>query len=170
MGIEGQDVRAEVASEAENGVTTAARGEWAFEGVASSTTLDRERETVTREALEGVAREGALDLVVAHQRRPEVVGRIEQCEVDGEVLRVRGTLRPDEPAAAELRERLAAGERLGLSLGGKVRRSHWGWHRESEGAVKHLDEVAVSHVAVCEPEAAINPDVWVETVEAKDEV
>ncbi len=145
--------------------TTAA--EWQFEGVASSTRLDRQREKISKGALRQVAQRGPVDLVAAHSEREVVVGRIETCEVEGELLRVRGRLRVDAPEARELRQRLARGEKLGLSLGGKVSRAHWGWDENTEGPVRHLDEVAVEHVAVCRAEQAVNPDVRVRLAEGE---
>ncbi len=73
----------------------------------------------------------------------------------------------DAPEARELRQRLARGEKLGLSLGGKVSRAHWGWDENTEGPVRHLDEVAVEHVAVCRAEQAVNPDVRVRLAEGE---
>ena len=134
---------------------------WQFEGVASSTAVDRQREKMSAEALDEVARRGGVDLVVAHQGAGDVVGRIEECRVEGGVLRVRGSLRGDKGPAVQLRERLRRGEQLGLSLGGKVTRAHWGWDGQVEGPVRHLDEVWVEHVAVCPAEQAVNPDAWV---------
>jgi HK97 family phage prohead protease len=146
------------------GCGTAAK-QWRFEGVASSSRLDRQREKISDEALRQVAASGPVDLVVAHQEREVVVGRIEQCELQDGLLRVRGRLRAEAPGAEQLRARLERGEKLGLSLGGKVRRAHWGWDRDTEGPVRLLDEVTVEHVAVCRAQEAINPDVRVKLVE-----
>jgi len=141
---------------------------WRFEGVASSTTLDRQREKVTEGALREVARTGPVDLVAAHHQRGQVVGRIEACEVEGGLLRVRGRLDRAAPGAEQLRERLERGEQLGLSLGGKVRQAHWGYDADTEGPVRHLDEVTVEHVAVCRAQEAVNPDVRVRLVEGEE--
>lgn len=133
---------------------------WQFEGVASSTRVDRQGEMLTAEAL-AEAEVAGVALVATHQRRTEVLGLVEECAVDGAVLRVRGQLLADAPGARELRERLATEGRLGLSLGGKVARAHMGWSAEREGPVRHLDEVRVEHVAVCGPGEAVNPDAWI---------
>lgn len=154
MGTEGEGLAGEL------------RGKrWRFEGVASSTRLDRQREKITEGALRAVARTGHVDLVVAHQERDVVVGQIEACELEGGVLRVRGRLQAESPGAEEVRQRLQRGEKLGLSLGGKVNRAHWGWDENTEGPVRHLDEVSVEHVAVCRAQEAVNPDVRVRLVE-----
>jgi len=48
-----------------------------------------------------------------------------------------------------------------------VTRAHWGWDENTEGPVRHLDDVAVEHVAVCRAEHAVNPDVRVRLVEGE---
>lgn len=138
-----------------------ATGEWEFEGVASSGRLDRQREKMTAAALEAAAGESEIELVLAHHGTGDVVGVVRKRWVEQGKLRVRGALRGDDPAAQELRRRMERGERFGLSLGGKVTKAHWGYDRETEGPVRHLDEVKVEHVAVCRPEAAVNSEAWV---------
>ena len=135
--------------------------EWEFEGVASSSRLDRQREKMTAAALETAAGAGEVELVLAHRGSDNVVGVVRERWIEDGKLRVRGTLREGDAAAEELQQRMARGEKLGLSLGGKVTGAHWGYDRETEGPVRHLDGVKVEHVAVCRAETAVNPDAWV---------
>jgi len=145
----------------EDGVTATDEGDWEFEGVASSTRLDRQREKMTAQALEAAVGEGEVELVLAHRGCDSVVGVVRERWIEDDTLRVRGTLRGDDAAARELQRRMEGGERFGLSLGGKVTKAHWGYDADTEGPVRHLDEVCVEHVAVCRPETAVNPDAWV---------
>jgi len=130
-----------------------------FEGVASSTGVDRHGDKLSEEALRHVAQSGPCKLVWTHRKKAEEVGRIEQWQLQGNKLYVQGTLQPQNPQAQALVRRLRNGERLGLSLGGRIKRWRWGWDAHREGPVRYLEEIVVEHVAVCRAAEAVNPDV-----------
>jgi hypothetical protein len=123
-----------------------------FEGIASSTAVDREGEQMSPAALEDMAKAGRVELRAGH-RGGERVGAVEECWRDGERLRVSGRLDETSPRARALWDRLRQGVRMALSVGGRkrvVRRYSpvaGRWVRMIEGA--HLE-----HVAVCRPEEA----------------
>lgn len=130
--------------------------EMRFCGVASSTALDRQREQMTEGALEGMGRLEGLELRAGH-RGEKRVGMVEEGWVEEGVLRVRGVIE-DEGLA----ERVRRGERLALSVGGKVRAASWGWRGDAEGPVRMIEGVELEHVAVCRREEAVNPDAVLE--------
>ncbi len=140
-----------------------------FEGVASSTCVDRQGDKLSEEALRRVAQSGPVKLVLAHQGQAEVVGRIEQWQLKGNKLYVQGTLQPQNAQAQALVHRLRNGERLGLSLGGRIKRWRWGWDAHREGPVRYLEEIVVEHVAVCRAAEAVNPDVRLRLLSPKAE-
>lgn len=144
---------------------------WRFEGVASTGAVDRQREKMTVRALEGMGEAGEVELRVGHRpvgHRAARVGMVEEWRVEGEVVRVRGRL--EEGAEAErIVERLRRGGRLGLSVGGKVTAAQWGWSAECEGPVRLIEEVELTHVAVCERDEAVNPEAWFEVREMEAE-
>ena len=123
-----------------------------FEGIASSTGVDREGERMSPRALEAMARSGGVELRDGH--RGETIGVVEECRREGERLTVRGSLE-DTPRARALWEKLRAGVRLALSVGGRKRVVR----RYSVVAGRHvrmIEEARLEHVAVCRPDEARN--------------
>ncbi|MEN6545174.1 MAG: hypothetical protein ABFE07_03955 [Armatimonadia bacterium] len=139
---------------------------WVFEGVASTGAVDRQREKMTAGALGRMGEAGEVELRVGH--RAAKVGVVEEWRVEGEVVRVRGRLDGGDEAA-RIVERARRGERLGLSVGGKVTAARWGWTAECEGPVRLIEDVELTHVAVCERDEAVNPEAWIEVRETEAE-
>lgn len=136
-------------------------GELWFEGVASSTGVDRQQERMSCEAIRHMGLHRGLPLLSSHRsgRRREL-GVIDECWADNEQFRVRGRLYSQVPDAWWLYERARSGHRYGLSVGGRVRKAHW---EDGEGTgerVRVIDEVALDHIAVCQPGQAVNPDTY----------
>lgn len=128
-------------------------GECCFEGVASSEALDRQQERMTARALEKMARHRGLELRDGH-RGGKKLGGVEAAWVEDGRLRVRGKL------AEPVNEETACG----LSVGGKVNEAFWGWDTHSGELIRYVDDVELDHVAVCAPEAAVNPETWLRVV------
>lgn len=136
-------------------------GELWFEGVASSTRLDRQQERMTPEAIRKMSEQSGIDLLPSHAAGPlEELGVVEQTWVDNDQFRVAGRLDKSNPLAVRLFERIAAGRRYGLSVGGRVKRAHWEYEEQTGRRVRHIDDVELDHVAVCRPEQAANPDTY----------
>lgn len=152
-------------------------GELWFEGIASSTGLDRQRERMSGRALGLVASrlgrgDGQVKLLSCHpgrgdRRGAEELGQIEECEAGPDELRVRGRLKRGSAAAWRLYEDLRAGRAFGLSLGGRVKRAHWELDNGARDVVRVIDEVEVDHIAVCSPQQAVNPATCLWAVESE---
>ncbi len=140
-------------------------GELCFEGVASSTSLDRQQERMTPRAIEKMASQTNLDLLPSHKAGPlEELGRVEEAWVDNESFRVAGRLDRANPQSQRLFDRVRSGRRYGLSVGGRVTKAFWQYDDEAGQQVRYIDDVELDHVAVCRPEAAANPDTYLEAL------
>jgi len=132
-----------------------------FEGVAASTSLDRQAERLTPAAVEKMQQYSGIDLLPSHNAGVlQELGIVEKCWVDNNQFRVAGYLEPGNPEAARLYERLKAGKQYGLSIGGRVLKAHWDFDTEAGRQVKHIDDVVLDHIAVCRPTQAANPDTY----------
>jgi HK97 family phage prohead protease len=142
-----------------------AAGELRFEGVASSTRLDRQQERMTANAIRKMAAQSGLDLLPSHRAGAlEELGVVEEAWVDNESFRVAGRLDRSNPQAQRLFDQVTGGRRYGLSVGGRVTKEFWKWDEEAGRQVRHIDDVELDHVAVCRPEAAANPDTYLRTL------
>ena len=138
-----------------------AQGELWFEGVASSTALDRQRERMSAQAIEQMARSGRMALLPAHSAGPlDDLGTVEECWADDSQLIVRGRLDNKDARARRLYDRCAAGDEYGLSVGGKVLAAHWEPGGAVGKSVRVLDAVKLDHIALCRPSEAVNPDTY----------
>lgn len=137
------------------------QGRMWFEGVASSTRLDRQRERMTAQALEKMAQFRGLELLPSHKAGPlEMLGTVQECWADDSSFRVAGILEEENPQARILFKRVQAGRGYGLSVGGRVTRAHWGFDERAGGQVRLIDDVELDHIALCRPEQAANPDTY----------
>ncbi len=142
-------------------------GQMCFEGVAASTTLDRQNERMTPEAIEKMQSYGDIDLLPSHKAGAlDELGTVEKCRVDNDQFRVSGVLDADNAEAQRLFQKVQSGRRYGLSVGGRVLKAHWEYDPEAKKQVKYIDDVALDHIALCRPEQAANPDTYL-TVLAK---
>ena len=139
-------------------------GLW-FEGIASSTRLDRQHERMTPKAIQKMAGQVGLDLLPSHKAGPlEELGTVEEAWVDNDQFRIAGRLDGGNPRARQLFEKAASGRRYGLSVGGRVTKAFWRYDAEAGRQVRHIDDVELDHVAVCRPEQAANPDTYLATL------
>ena len=103
-----------------------ADGELWFEGVASSTALDRQHERMSRAAISKMARAGRIGLVSGHENGPRSeLGVVEECWADNGRFLVRGRFDAGKREARELYDECTAGRRYGLSVGGRVLSARW---------------------------------------------
>jgi len=142
-------------------------GELRFEGVAASTSLDRQDERLTLAAIEKMKQYSGIELLPSHGSGVlEELGVVEKCWLDNEQFRIAGSLDASNPEAVRLYEKLKAGKQYGLSVGGRVLSAHREFDLEAGKQVKYIDDVELDHVAVCRPGSAANPDTYL-TVLAK---
>lgn len=140
-------------------------GEMWFEGIASSTSLDRQHERMTPNAINKMAGQVGLDLLPSHKSGPlEELGSVEQAWVDNDQFRVAGRLDATNPRSRRLFEKVASGRRYGLSVGGRVTKAFWQHDPEVGRQVRHIDDVELDHVAVCRADQAANPDTYLATL------
>ncbi len=140
-------------------------GEMRFEGVASSTSLDRQQERMTPRAIRKMAQYVGLDLLPSHSAGPlEELGVIDEAWADNDRFRVAGRLDKSSPEARRLFDRVMSGRSYGLSVGGRVTKAFWRYDDEARRQVRHIDDVELDHVAVCRPTAAANPDTYLATL------
>ncbi|MGC9319026.1 MAG: HK97 family phage prohead protease [Armatimonadota bacterium] len=136
-------------------------GEMRFEGVASSTSLDRQQERMTRNAIKKMTEQTGLDVLPSHTAGPlEELGSVEEAWADNDQFRVAGRLDKSNPRARRLFEKVLGGRRYGLSVGGRVTKAFWRYDDEVGKQIRFIDDVKLDHVAVCRPEAAANPDTY----------
>ena len=136
-------------------------GEMRFEGVASSTSLDRQRERMTANAIEKMGKQQGIDLLPSHSAGPlDELGVVEDTWVDNDQFRVAGRLDATSEKARRLFGRISAGRSYGLSVGGRVTKAYWEYDETAGRKVRHIDDVELDHVAVCRPEASANPDTY----------
>ena len=141
-----------------------------FEGVASSTRLDKQHERMTPRAIQGMSEQGGIPLASSHGVEPlDELGMVEECWVDDNRLRIRGRLDNEQPKAQRLLGEAMGGQRYSLSVGGRVKRAFWQHDEEAGRPIRHIDEVELRQVVVCRPEAAANPDTYLTVlIEAND--
>lgn len=135
-----------------------------FEGVASSTALDRQKERMSKAALESMCAFRGIDLLPSHKAGPlDELGTVEEGRIEGEQFIVTGQLDPTNPDAMRLFERLNAGKRYGLSVGGSVTAAHYDLEKGGR-RVRVIDGVVLDHIAVTRPGHAANPDTWLQVI------
>lgn len=140
-------------------------GELWFEGVASSTSLDRQQERMTANAIKKMGEQRGMGLLPSHSAGPlEELGVVDETWVDNDQFRVAGRLDKANPTALRLFDHISSGRTYGLSVGGRVRKAYWDYDEEAGRKVRHIDDVELDHVAVCRPEAAANPDTYLATI------
>lgn len=137
-----------------------ASGAMWLEGVASSTALDRQKERLTLAGLQSIA-QGEVALLGDHSMGySSELGVVKRLNVKGDKLHIEALLDADNPMAARLYRRVNDGHPYELSIGGKTISAHTAWDQEAGRQTKYIDEATLTHVAVCLPGSAANPDTW----------
>ena len=140
-------------------------GQMWVEGVASSTSLDRQRERMTRNAIAKMQQYQGIDLLPSHSAGPlEELGTVEECWADNDSFRLKARLDESSPQAMRLFKRLAEGRQYSLSVGGRVTKAYWDFDPEARARIRHIDDVVLDHVAVCRPQQAANLDTYLATL------
>jgi len=135
-----------------------------FEGTASSTSRDKQRERMTPRAIQKMAQYRGIDLLPAHDAGPlEELGTIEETSADNQYLRVAGRLDETSAEARRLFEKVLRGKQYQLSVGGRVTSAYWGTDEDGE-RVRFIDDVELDHVALCRPGRAANPDTYLRAI------
>jgi len=136
-------------------------GQMWFEGVASSTSLDKQHERMTTNAIQKMQQFAGIDLLPTHNAGPlEELGTVEECGADNDAFRVKGRLDETSAQAQRLFKHLVEGRQYGLSVGGRVTGAYWSFDQEAGARIKHIDDVVLDHVALCRPQQAANPDTY----------
>lgn len=136
-----------------------------FEGVASSTSLDKQQERMTENAIRKMATFSGIDLLPDHRAGPlEELGTVTETFADNRTFRVAGTLDADSPEARRLFEKAMQGKPYQLSVGGRVTRAFWAHDDELGKRIRHIDDVVLDHVALCRPGQAANSDTYLQVM------
>jgi len=136
-------------------------GDLLFEGVASSTALDRQKERMSKQAIEAMSQYRGIDLLPSHDAGAlRELGTVDQCWADNDRFEVRGRLDKSVPEAWRLYERAKSGRQYGLSVGGRVLKAHWEFDDEAADRIRVLDDVVLDHIALCRPGQAANPETY----------
>ncbi len=149
-----------------------------IEGIASTTNVDHDKERMSKEALyamESVINKEGVPLRVEHQKEGSaVIGRVFKAWVDDRnQLHVRARLDKSHPVSPILHSSMKQGLKMGLSVGGIVKRAIREFSESVGGMVKTFYDVALQEVSVT-PRPA-NYDSWLvaksiakDTKEAED--
>ena len=134
-----------------------------IEGVASTVNIDHDNERMSASALVNMAdsiNESAVPLRIEHQKEDgAIVGSVFDAHVDErDQLWVKARLDKNHPASSILYKRLKDGLKLGLSVGGRVKRAVKEFSEASGRAVKTFYDVALDEVSVTQRPA--NYDAW----------
>jgi len=106
-----------------------------------------------------------IPLLPHHQASPDqALGTVETGWTDGQSFRVAGTLKLGSPDAWALMKSIQAGKSYALSVGGRVLQAFWGYDDAVAGPVRFIEEVELDHLALCQPEEAVNPETGVTPV------
>jgi HK97 family phage prohead protease len=123
-------------------------------GIASTTSVDRDEERMSDEALRMMVsdiRRVGVNLFGNHEHNWEnTLGVIKQAELEGKAVRVGITLDDPQtnPKVPMLLNKLKRGIQLGLSVGGNVESYKWEFDRELQKKIKVLDKVKIYEVSV----------------------
>lgn len=145
-----------------------------IEGIASTTNIDHDNERMSSDALremESMINEKSVPLRVEHSKQDSaVIGKVFKAWVDERnQLHIRASLDKSHPVSPILHHSMKSGVKMGLSVGGIVKRAVKEYADSVGKMVKTFYNVALSEVSVT-PRPA-NYDSWVVAKSiAKDEV
>lgn len=129
-----------------------------FEGVASTTSVDTQKERTSDQCIKSMAGQVGLDLFNIHTRiaGQELGATISHKVADG-ALFVEAELFADNPEAVRIYNRMVSGKSYGLSIGGKVTAAHFETAKSGE-RIRVLDDIALHHMVIT-PNPS-NKDTW----------
>ncbi len=132
-------------------------------GVASTPNIDHDKERMAEPALKRMARiinEKSVPLRVEHQKgNGAIVGDVDKAWIDDRnKLWVQATLDKNNPAAMMLHSALKAGAKLGLSVGGRVKRAVQELNEGQGQFIRAFHDVTLEEVSVT-PRPS-NYDAW----------
>ena len=148
----------------------AADGEgWRFEGIASTSSVDREGERITEKAINGFKQQFAnVPVCLAGSHGEAVinvlseVGRIDKTFGDGGTFGIGGEWDKDHPHASWVAKKLGNAEqppRWKLSVGGSIpQNGRKSGFVPGAGRVAEIDEMQLNHVLLCRGDAAVNQE------------
>lgn len=159
----------------EKAVATEEADEFILEGIASTTNLDHDSERMSKSALrsmEAVINEEGVPLRVEHQKEDDaIIGKVFEARVDDRnQLHVKCRLDKSHPASLILYNSMKSGAKMGLSVGGLVKRAVRELSEKTGKMVKTFYDVALKEVSVT-PRPA-NYDSWLvakSIVDSEDE-
>jgi HK97 family phage prohead protease len=134
-----------------------------LEGIASTTNIDHDKERMSKDALrnmESAINKDGVPLRVEHQKEGSaVIGRVYKAWVDDRnQLHVRAKLDKSHPVSSILHSSMKQGVKMGLSVGGLVKRATKEFSEALGGVVKTFYDVILQEVSVT-PRPA-NYDAW----------
>ena len=138
-------------------------GEFILEGIASTTNVDHDNERMSESALRSMAaaiNEGGVPLRVEHSKEASaIIGEVYEAKVDDRnQLHVKARLNKDHAVSPILYASMKQGTKMGLSVGGVVRRAMKEFVESTGKMVKTFYDVALQEVSVT-PRPA-NYDSW----------
>jgi phage head maturation protease len=137
--------------------------EMILEGVASTTNVDHDHERMSKEALasmEAAINNGGVPLRVEHSKEPEaIIGRVFKGWVDDRnQLHIQAKLDPGHAVSSILYNAMKTGSKMGLSVGGLVKRAVREFVESKGETIKTFYDVDLKEVSVT-PRPA-NYDSW----------
>jgi len=148
----------------EKAIATNDVNEMILEGIASTTNLDHDSERMSESALramEAAINETGVPLRVEHAKEDEaIIGKVYEARVDERnQLHVKARLDPKHIVSKVLYDSMKQGSKMGLSVGGFVRRAIRELNEKTGKMVKTFYDVALKEVSVT-PRPA-NFDSWI---------
>jgi len=139
------------------------QGELIVEGIASTTNVDHDAERMSEKALGQMAtiiNEKSVPLRLEHQKDDEaIVGKVYEAKVDERnQLWIKAVLDKASPFANLLHKALKEGAKLGLSVGGRVKRAARELVESAGKAINTFYDIVIDEVSVTSRPA--NYDAW----------
>lgn len=128
-------------------------GELIIEGIASTTNVDHDKERMSENAIramEAVINKDGVPLRVEHQHEElSIIGRVFKAWVDERnQLHIRARLDKNHPVGPILHQSMKSGTKMGLSVGGLVKRAVKEFVESVGSTVKTFYDVALQEVSV----------------------
>lgn len=157
----------------EKAVATEIEKDLIIEGIASTTNVDHDKERMSKDALHAmeaaINKEGVPLRVEHHKEDSAIIGRVYKAWVDERnQLHVRARLDKAHPVSPILHHSMKSGTKMGLSVGGVVKRAMKEFVESVGGMVKTFYDVALNEVSVT-PRPA-NYDSWLVAKSIADDV